>query len=73
MAAMPKFREKDVSISARNHEPDSFEQFKDNHDRRPLPDSRPDSPPPKNLQLLAAVELLTSIGAVMEVKLETFV
>jgi hypothetical protein len=67
MAAMPNVREKDVSISPRNHEPDSFQQYKDNHDRRPLPDS----PPPTKLQLLAAMKLLASIGAVMEVKLET--
>jgi hypothetical protein len=33
LAAMPNIREKDVSISARNHEPDSFEQFVDTHDR----------------------------------------
>ncbi len=69
MAAMPNVREKDVSISVRNHEPDSFEQYKDNHDMRPLPDS----PPPPKLQLLAAMELLASMGVVMEVKLETVV
>jgi hypothetical protein len=36
LTAMPNVKEKDVSISARNHEPDSFSQFLDNHERRPI-------------------------------------
>ncbi len=69
LAAMPNVREKDVSISARNHEPASFEQHADTHDRRPLPDA----PPPPNSELLAAMELVASEGLHMETKLETLV
>ncbi len=69
LAAMPNIRETDVSISARNHEPHSFEQFVDTHDRRPLPDS----PPPPNSELLAAMELVASEGVVLEAELETLV
>ena len=68
-AAMPNVREKDVSISARNHEPASFEQHADTHDRKPLPDS----PPPPNSELLAAMEFVASEGLHMETKLETLV
>ena len=66
---MPNVREKDVSISARNHEPASFEQHADTHDRRPLPDA----PPTPNSELLAAMELVASEGLHMETKLETLV
>ncbi len=69
LAAMPNVREKDMSISARNHEPESFEQYVDTHDSRPLPDA----PPPPNSELLAAMELAASEGVVLEAKLETLV
>jgi hypothetical protein len=36
LTAMPNIREKDVSISARNHNPESFTQFLDNHERWPI-------------------------------------
>ena len=51
LAAMPNVRERNVSISARNYEPESFEQYVDTHDRRPLPDT----PPLPNSELLAAM------------------
>ena len=60
--AMPNVREMDVSISARNHEPESFTQFLDNHERRPLSEKEP---PPKSL--VTAMDLLSSVGARVEI------
>jgi hypothetical protein len=56
MAAMPSVHKKDVSISARNHEPDSLTQFADNHERRPLAETEPPSK-----FALEAMELLASV------------
>jgi hypothetical protein len=58
LAAMPNVREKDVSISAWNHEPDSFSQFLDNHERRPVAEVMPHP-----TLLVKAMELLTDLGA----------
>jgi hypothetical protein len=65
LTAMPNVREKDVSISARNHEPDSFSQFHDNHERRPLAEVVPH---PK-LSVMA-MELLANAGAYVDVILK---
>jgi hypothetical protein len=62
LTAMPNVKEKDVSISARNHEPDSFSQFFDNQERRPIAE---EVPHPKFL--IKAMELLSSIGAHVDV------
>jgi hypothetical protein len=43
LTAMPNVRKKNVFISARNHEPDSFSEFPDNHKRRPLAEVVPHS------------------------------
>jgi hypothetical protein len=59
---MPNVREKDVSISARNHELDSFSQFLDNHERRPIAEEVPHSK-----LLVKAMELLSSVGAYVDV------
>ena len=69
LAAMPNVREKDMSISARSHEPESFGQYWDTHDRRPLPDA----PPPLNSELVTAMELAASEGVALEVELKTLV
>jgi hypothetical protein len=65
LTAMPNVREKDISISARNHEPDSFSQFPDNHERRPLAEvvSQPKL-------LVKTTELLTNLEAYVDVPLE---
>jgi hypothetical protein len=65
LTAMPNVREKDVSISIRNHEPNSFIQFPDNYERRPLAviEAHPKS-------LLKAMELMTNSGAHVVVPLE---
>jgi hypothetical protein len=60
--AMPNVREKDVSISARNHELKSFTQFLDNHERRPLSEK---APPPKSL--VTAMDLISSVAARVEI------
>jgi hypothetical protein len=65
LTAMPNVREKDVSISARNHEPDSYSQFPDNYERRPLAEVVPH---PK--LLVQAMELLINLGAYVDVPLE---
>jgi hypothetical protein len=65
LTAMPNMREKDVSISARNHEPDSFSQFPNNHERRPQAEVVPD---PK--LLVKAIELMANVGAHVDVPLE---
>jgi hypothetical protein len=54
LTAMPYVREKAVSISAKNHEPDSFSMFLDNHERRRIAE---EVPHPK--LLVKAMELLT--------------
>ncbi len=61
--AMPNVREKDVSISARNHEPDSFVQYVGTHERRPFV-----VPHPK--LLIKAMELLADAGASVDVPLK---
>ncbi len=73
LAAMPNVR--DMSISARNHEPESFCQDDDTHDRRPLSDALdlPDAPPPFTSELVTAMDLVASEGVVMEVELKTLV
>jgi hypothetical protein len=61
LTAMPNVNEKDVSISARNHEPDSFSQFLD-HERMPMAEGMP------HLKLLVkGMDLLTNLGAYMDV------
>jgi hypothetical protein len=65
LTAMPNVREKDVSISARNHEPHSFSQYLDNHERRPLAEVFPH---PK--LLVKAMELRANAGAYVDVPLE---
>jgi hypothetical protein len=62
MTAMPNVRGKYVSISARNHEPDSFSQFLDNHKRRPVVE---EVPHPK--LLVKAMEHQSSLEAYVEV------
>jgi hypothetical protein len=80
LTAMPNVREKDESISARNHEPDSFAQSPRNHDRRPLTETSTLAETtylevsvahPK--LLLEAMELLTNSGATVEVPLESMI
>jgi hypothetical protein len=65
LTAMPNVREKDISILAHNHEPDSFIQFPDNHERRPLAEIEAH---PKSLQKV--MELLANAGAHVDVPLE---
>jgi hypothetical protein len=62
LTAMPIIREKDVSISARNYKPESFTQFLDNHERRPIAEI---APHPKSL--IKAMELLSSVGAQVDI------
>jgi hypothetical protein len=62
LIAMPNVREKDISILARYHEPASFSQFFDNHERRPLVEM---VATPK--LLLNAMELLAGAGASVDV------
>jgi hypothetical protein len=62
LTPMPNVRGKYVSISARNHELDSFSQFLDNHERRPVAEVMPH---PK--LLVKAMELLTNLGAYVDV------
>jgi hypothetical protein len=62
LTAMPNVREKDISISAKNHEPDSFSQFMDNHERGPIVE---EVPHPK--LHVKAMELLSSVGAYVDV------
>jgi hypothetical protein len=71
LTAMPNVREKDVSISARNHDPDSFAQFPWNHNHRPLTETIPlETTVSHPKSLLEAMELLTNAGETVEVPLE---
>jgi hypothetical protein len=77
---MPNVREKDVYISARNHEPDLFAKFPLHHDRRPrtetstLAETGPlETSVSHPKLLLEAMKLLANAGAVVDVPLEAMV